>query len=230
LSRICVGGIVGALIARIVAEGYGVSSYTFTLCRLDSLTTGGLLALWVRGPSRIVDARRSALAILLGVPLAAAPLYLLNSGGGAHWAQVVKYTLYAAFFGALLILAVASSDQSAIGRVLNWGPLRTVGKYSYGIYVYQAFVIHVSVSMLTTDRLAVLGISEAGAVWTRVMTILLGSYLAAWLSWHLMEKHFIRLKKHFGGADRSAAGPIPSRPTPGPVRGPARGSVRAASV
>lgn len=230
LFRICVGCILGALIARIVAEAYGVSSSTFTLCRLDSLTTGGLLALLVRGPLKIADARRYALAVLLGLPLAAAPLYLLNSGNGAHWVQVVKFTLYAALFGALLVLAVTSPIQSTIGRIFNAATLRAVGKYSYGIYVYQAFVIHASVSTLTTDRLKALGISDAGAVWARVTTILLVSYLAAWISWHAMEKHFIRLKKYFGAAGHRASGESsPTRHRPGPRRGRARVSIRAAS-
>jgi len=230
LFKICVGGILGALIARIVAEAVGASSSTFTLCRVDSLTTGGLLALLLRGPLKLVDARRYALAVCLALPLAAAPLYLLNSGHGSHWVQVVKFTLHAALFGALLVLAVTSSVDTTIGRIFNSATLRMVGKYSYGIYVYQAFVIHTSVSMLTTDRLRLLGITDAGAVWVRVTTILLVSYLAAWISWHAMEKHFIRLKRYFGTVDRRASGePSPSRLRPGPRRGRARVSIRAAS-
>ena len=45
LLRICVGCVAGAVVSRLVVESLGFSSFTFTLCRMDSLTLGAFLAL-----------------------------------------------------------------------------------------------------------------------------------------------------------------------------------------
>ena len=209
----CLGCIAGALVARVVAEIVGFSSFSFTPCRMDSLAVGALLALVVCGPGPVDARRKVAIGSLAATAIVMAPLYVLKTGEGDHWVQVVKFTPIAVFHGALLMVAVASPAGSPIGRLLGSAPLRSVGRLSYGIYVYQAFAIHLATTQLATGRLGPLGIGPVGALWLRVSSTLALTYAVSWISWTLYEKPFLRLKSFFEERPGRA-------PTPGQESGP----------
>ena len=197
LSRICVGCIAGAFVSRIIAESLGISSFTFTLCRMDTLTLGALLAMVVRGSWDLAIVRKVAKIIGLVSAFMMTALFLFKSGDGTHWVQVVKYSPTAAFYGSVLILVVTAAKETRAARFLASGPLVNLGRYSYGLYVYQGFVIVWSTTALSNARLLSIGIPNTYAMGFRVATILVLTYGAAWISWHLFEKHFLILKKYF---------------------------------
>jgi peptidoglycan/LPS O-acetylase OafA/YrhL len=197
LMRICLGCIAMAVLARMVAESVGVSSFSFTLCRMDSLTLGAFLALMIRRPEGARGLGKVAMGVILATVVVMAPCYAIKSGGGDAWVQVVKYTVTAAFYGALLILAITVSERSRLGRVFAFGPLRGVGRLSYGMYIYHSFAIHIAAAALSSARLATLGIAPTAALWLRFGLVIALSIAVSWLSWHLFERPFLVLKKYF---------------------------------
>jgi peptidoglycan/LPS O-acetylase OafA/YrhL len=197
LLRICLGCIVGAAACRALAEWVGLSSFSFTLCRMDSLTLGAWLALAARGPDGVRGWGRRALGVALGTGLVMAPLYVLKTGTGETWVQVVKFTFIAAFHGAVLTLALTAGPASWTGRLFRLAPLRLLGRYSYGMYVYHPFLIALAAQRLADSRLGPLGLGPAAALWLRFSAIVVLSFAAAWLSWTLYEKPFLGLKKYF---------------------------------
>jgi peptidoglycan/LPS O-acetylase OafA/YrhL len=197
LLRICLGCIVGAAVCRALAEWVGLSSFSFTLCRMDSLTLGAWLALAARGPEGIRGWDRRALGVALGTGVVMAPLYVLKTGTGDTWVQVVKFTFIAVFHAAVLTLALTARPASWTSRLFQFAPLRLLGRYSYGMYVYHPFVIALAAQQLADRQLGPIGLGPSAALWLRFSAIVVLSFGAAWLSWTLYEKPFLSLKKYF---------------------------------
>jgi peptidoglycan/LPS O-acetylase OafA/YrhL len=213
LMKVCVGCVVGSVFVRVGLIRLGCSPNSFMPGRLDSLAMGGLLALAARGSGGMAAWREKSWVALAGLALIVAPLYIAKTGSHEDWLQVVKYTMLAALYAALLALAVASPATSGFFR-RDW--LRFFGKYSYGLYVFHPLWIDGFQSKWAKGLLA--GLGEGGAVAMRAVAITGLSIGSAWLSWHLYEKQFLKLKKYFVYETR----PIPveaSAPAPIGVRG-----------
>ena len=210
MMRVCVACIVGSIFVRIGLVSLHCSPNTFMPGRLDSLAIGGLLALAARGPGGMTNWRKRAGIAVVGMCVVVSPLYVMKTGSHDAWLQVIKFTLLAFLYGALLALAVTSAPTSLIGRFFNLRPLRYFGKYSYGIYVFQPLFIDAFVRARAADPSG--GMETPTAVAVRAVTIVVMSMLAAWLSWHLFEKHFLKMKRHFEyGKGRPDAVREPSR-------------------
>jgi peptidoglycan/LPS O-acetylase OafA/YrhL len=229
LMRVCLGCIAGAAVCRVLAEWVGISSFSFTLCRMDSLTLGAWLALAARGPEGLRGWRTMAMGTALATALVMTPLYILKTGTGDAWVQVVKFTTIAVFHGALLALAITAPPRTWTGRLFRCAPLCGLGRYSYGMYVYHPFVIAWLARALASNRLGPLGFSPAAGLGLRFGAIFSLSFGAAWLSWHLYEKPLLGLKAYFAYEGDAGARPGPSAHGASWSGGSARG-VAVASV
>jgi glycosyltransferase involved in cell wall biosynthesis len=116
-----------------------------------------------------------------------------------HWTMMTYgASVLALLFGAMLVLVLVAPGEGRASRVLRSPTLRFFGKYSYGLYVF-----HYLLSPLFRQYVSVQVLSERvfGHYWpSRVASIALSlaaSIVAAWLSWHLVEKHFLKLKRYF---------------------------------
>ncbi|HYW14306.1 MAG TPA: acyltransferase [Longimicrobium sp.] len=197
----CAGCVAGALVYR-VASVLTVDDlrtvYFLTPGRVDGLGLGGAIALMARGPGGSPRMRRMApavLAVSLAV-LAGAALHPSGFNPGGAYMVTVGYTALAFFFGAVLVLAV-DGQPPLLARLLSGSVLRFFGRYSYGLYV-------VHVPLIALGRLA--GVSPDGFAGTRwelagllgyVALMSVATVLAALASWHLYEKHFLKLKARF---------------------------------
>ena len=124
----------------------------------------------------------------------AVPLYVLTSGKALFAVQIVKYSLIAGLYTALLMIAVAASPGSWTKRVLTPSWLRAWGKYSYGIYVLHPYVM--TMVGIGATRIGWEAASASG-LFGRILAVVLVVYGAAWLSFHSFEKRFLNLKRHF---------------------------------
>jgi peptidoglycan/LPS O-acetylase OafA/YrhL len=117
-------------------------------------------------------------------------------------------------FGGYLAIYLATHPRLPIVRATRFGDL------SYGLYIYgwpvQAMVIHAM---------------GGKAAWWQLFSIALPlATLTAWLSWHLVEKHFLRLKPRrtrtrlLAAAERSAMAP------PWPLRFPSAAISRSSTA
>ncbi|MEX2287051.1 MAG: acyltransferase [Planctomycetaceae bacterium] len=189
-------GIALSVITRSVwiqAGGSTVAAETYTFFRLDGLALGGFLALAARGPSGIQAL--VSWALIGGAACAAAMLCILQLQSGRLFG--LTYAITAGFFGALLVLAVASKTSTWWGRIWSSSVLRFFGKYSYAMYVFQLPLITIMAPILTSEEIcARLGSVFAGRLAYIVLTTIVTTG-AAVFSWHLYEKHFLALKTRF---------------------------------
>jgi peptidoglycan/LPS O-acetylase OafA/YrhL len=87
----------------------------------------------------------------------------------------------AALFGAVLLLGLLDHQDRLLHRCFAWGPLRYVGRISYGLYIYND-----AASRLLHHNLP-------DSPWWQITPLLLAASLtAAALSYHLIEARFLR--------------------------------------
>lgn len=159
--------------------------------RMDSLIVGGMLALVLRGPNADRWQRGCRPAFLVGS--AATLAIFVFSPGDSVWLLTVGLTFIAIACAGLIGMTLRHGSPAF--RLFHRKPLRILGKYSYGFYVYHAlyewawimflvFLMNHLHSMLLAGVLA-LGINFA-------VTFLVSKY-----SYDLFEVKFLRLKRHF---------------------------------
>jgi peptidoglycan/LPS O-acetylase OafA/YrhL len=174
--------------------------YTATTSRLDAIALGGAGACLVRIPaarawlvSRLTAVNLAALALfVVGVPVTRA------YDTDAIPCQIFGYTLLALCCAILVTTAAADGEQAKptrLARILCWAPLRSCGKYSYAIYIFNQLINKLwgEPWMATTFGSS----PPALAVYSYSLTIGLVSFFAAYLSYQLLEKHFLALKYLF---------------------------------
>jgi peptidoglycan/LPS O-acetylase OafA/YrhL len=203
LTRLCLGMIVFAPVLRLVLVVAGVAPvaiYVLTPTRMDTLAVGATIALHARSGVRLanwrVPARRATLvALVLLVVVGWA------SGGLSHLlpaVQVVGYSAAAAFSGSLLVLALAPPSSSRAARILSHPLLRTFGRYSYALYLVQIIVRDVLVKFVFIDgrRPMIFG-SVLPLEIAFTLTGIALSFAIAWLSWRIIERPLLELKRFF---------------------------------
>jgi peptidoglycan/LPS O-acetylase OafA/YrhL len=198
LMRVCLVGLAAAAALRIGFESQGIPSFQLTFCRIDGLLLGAMIALAARSPVGQKDWSRPALLVAVIAGLVTLPLCLFLRGSGSVWMAAVKYPVVALFYGAFLVVGITAGPRSWIGSILSSSPLRGLGKYSYGIYVYHPALISTIGYLFARAGIdpAAGGGAAGGLVLTlKIGMILAASFLTAWLSWHLYEKRFLALKR-----------------------------------
>ena len=96
------------------------------------------------------------------------------------------------------LAAVVIHPHAFIGRMLQWRPLCRLGQVSYGVYVLHMLVVFVSAGVLNR-----LGVREIPAALLIVATA--GSWVAAEISYRVLEQPFLRLKRRFAASQGSAS-------------------------
>jgi peptidoglycan/LPS O-acetylase OafA/YrhL len=203
LMQLCVALIILATGLHVWMEINGFSRITIhalTPLRLNALCLGAWLAAWLRQPS-VVDQgqaviRRWAAGLFwtsLLVKITIVTLVQLHPTLNEA-AEAFRTLSWLGFFAALHLGAVALPESSLLSRGLCLRPLRFLGKYSYGIYVFHHFLSwpayqYHSIEWLT-ERLG----HQTVAVLVNAALGIILSVLCAWLSFHFFEKHFLRWK------------------------------------
>ncbi len=109
----------------------------------------------------------------------------------------VQFSVNAGVFGALLVLAVVADPAGWAGRFWNARTLRFFGKYSYGLYVFHEPLRPLYERCFPVEVLSArLGSTFLGSL-AYIVAATAASVAVAVLSWHLYEKHFLKLKRFF---------------------------------
>jgi len=174
--------------------------YRTTLCRIDTLAFGALCALLVREPHRLQAALRvrpimlSAAGIGLAVSIAA--------GGTLSYRppmNVIGFTSLAILFAYFILWAQAGG--AGLHAVLRYGPLRSVGKYSYAMYIFHVPIVAMvrrPFGLGRTHSPAAFGALLAMEIATAIAV----SYAGGFISWRLFENPFLQLKSRFEYGER----------------------------
>jgi peptidoglycan/LPS O-acetylase OafA/YrhL len=199
LACVALVGIAFALRFGIHRTTYNATAaYVLTPARVDALAMGALVAIAAREPGWWPRIRRSAPWVLAASAAAVAAVWVEQGGifGGDPVVQVWAFGPLAAGFAAVLVLAVDAAPGSVLSRALVRPGLAGAGKYSYGLYVlhYPIFLALEAAGITSLAMAAALGSRIAGMA---AFAALAGAatLAAALLSWHVIEKPFLGLKR-----------------------------------
>ena len=169
--------------------------YLFTLCRIDTIAAGCLLAVIVRRPS--IEALQARLPRWLGATALACGLVAIVTelDRTTAFGRTVGYSVVALGFAALVLLVFIRRGSRAT-VALRWAPLRYLGKLCFGLYL-----LHRPADTLVSAIAMKLGIVDS-ALWLVPVKIATAVGIAT-MSWRLLETPFLRLKRHFTPARSS---------------------------
>jgi peptidoglycan/LPS O-acetylase OafA/YrhL len=197
LIRICLTISLAALLTRLILTSQGTNwfaLYVMTPTRCDPLAAGSLLALLIRLPNGIPRARRLSRSI---GPAAFLLLILIGPGFNPFnhpWLADFLYSLLAILFASLLFWSIDPASLRGIpNRFYELPLLQTLGRYSYCIYLTHLPLMHLTEFLLgyhppTTHWLPSLSLV---ALCTTI------TFAFSFASFHLYEKQFLKLKRHF---------------------------------
>ena len=190
----------GAIICIVMAELFrfaliqrgadGTVVFVMLPTRMDSLAAGAFLACAYRDPvlwPRVLQARKY-LAAGAALCLVALLLFFHTIDKLAPLDQLVAFPAFVAL-GAVVVASAASGCAWLSGPVL-----RFIGKISYGMYVW-----HLVVMRLILTQVSVPDTTAAPAWWLfyaiMVFGTVCGTVLFALVSWHIIERPFLALKR-----------------------------------
>ncbi|TDY25999.1 peptidoglycan/LPS O-acetylase OafA/YrhL [Paraburkholderia sp. BL6665CI2N2] len=181
-----------AISFRVACHFAGISDngiYTFTLCRIDSIAVGCLLALV---PSHL-RFRQSAAAGVLGAAMFMAIWIALACSNVPFktlaWLQTFGYTLLAVSVALMIYRVIHSSPRSPIVRALEFKPLASIGRASYSLYIWHV-PFYPAIALLAQRNFADIRLAYLVAVAAGVVvTAALGG-----LSYLLVESRFTRAR------------------------------------
>jgi peptidoglycan/LPS O-acetylase OafA/YrhL len=202
LWKVTLALVVIAFASRVILSlaGAGEASlYMFTICRMDALGLGGAVAVVLRIPEYRERARRWR----RGITIAASALFVLGLFATRGYPrttyrdQTFGYTILAVTFAVLVLQVVLDHERGRgwIGAVFKNAALRSLGKYSYAIYLFHQ-PLNQMVGAPWLHQLLPQGIGLAtGCLYMASVTA--ASYALALVSYHGYEKHFLALKRYF---------------------------------
>ncbi|HSY35709.1 MAG TPA: acyltransferase [Acidobacteriaceae bacterium] len=197
---ICSAGAVVVRVGMVIAGVGPVAIHETTICRADSLLLGGVLALLYRSPDWETVKRWAPWGFVAAMAIFASVNTIVNTNfidapqQGMVWSEGMSYTLLS--IGYACLIAWSLKAGSACSWIFQRGWLRFLGKYSYGLYVLHVLVLSAIALPL---RAALLGVThnKAVAVVGAGLMCFGISVVAAYASYHLYEKHFLKLKHRF---------------------------------
>jgi peptidoglycan/LPS O-acetylase OafA/YrhL len=179
LGRMAIAEICISPALRYYLSLHHVNLYTNVFCRLDGLMAGALLALLVRSDNFVAGKwlNRAWIALVVGAPLA-----FLTAHYGLGW---IVYSFTALASVSFVYVAMFSS-RKWLQVVMTNRFLIYTGTISYGLYLLHKIPSGM-VETLHLDR----------HPFVPLPFIFVMSFVLATLSWNLLEKPFLNLKRFF---------------------------------
>ena len=177
--------------------------YTMLPTQWDGFLMGGLLALWLRGkPSPHIQARSGIIAagavLFYGGLLALVHLRpeLIRGQNAFDFRSGFQATIgmpLCNLASVLVILAILRQGTWAY-RICNLAPMRSLGRVSYGLYIYHMpmWVLCAPVVDRLRSRFTQGDNSVGHAMAATCLTV-----VVSYASYYLFEKHFLLLKNRF---------------------------------
>jgi len=192
LKKICVVGIVAALLLRLVmlhAHVYTLWIYQSLPSRMDALLMGALLALIPRPSLRTAKMAGFAGLLVFGATVAAGHSAFFQS----RPIQGLGYSALGVLAASILTMNLYPATIAS--RIFSWKILRFYGRYSYGLYLWHYFFLqqYGALKLWVSHRVGSPRLADA----ISFLLMFLGSTLIAVASYWWIEQPFLRLKHRF---------------------------------
>ena len=183
LKRVLCGIVVLAILVRALLTVLGYPVYYFTLCRIETLALGALLAVYAREGDSLPRLGRWLRRRVWWFLLAVIPLYAAFSGAQNPVVQVVKFSLFAILCATLMTIVLTTSREKAVAKLFGSAVATAIAKGSYAMYVF-----HPAIFDFLRERLPGLPLAAG------MPLAFAATFGASWLSWHLWENPFLKLR------------------------------------
>lgn len=185
----------GSVLLRNLFVSMGLNystSYVFTFARMDGLCLGAAVAIMIRETSTKKVLSHLAPKTIIISALGIVTTISLSRSLSLKDDYFIRFGYFAVnlFFSSLLVYALSSVP--IIRKSLESSLLKWLGKYSYSIYVYHWFMY-----LFVAEKLNKLFAFLPHPLLTGLCSSLLSVALimaTSVASWHLIEKHFLKLK------------------------------------
>jgi peptidoglycan/LPS O-acetylase OafA/YrhL len=211
LAKMCLAVFLAAWIARlgwVATHERLLGAYVLTPMRMDSLAAGAYVAVLARSEAGSRLLRRWYRWVGLAALAVAVPV-LVQHGDDLQNSLVIRFGYASAAIAFACIIVWLLIDERA-RRPLEWGPLRAIGRISYGGYLYHLPLIGICVGLRA--RLIAFG---AGGSWQLAIAhvawvggIIAFTLAVAAVSYRLIEKPFLDLKDRFSARAPGIPRPI----------------------
>ena len=203
IKNVMVIGIILGTVSSVLLPlipGKEILTPALTICCLQSFCFGGLLAYWVVKGDSSLNKNYSLLKKMTIISL------IMYIGIKLFYSDFVFFDrLFESIITTWLLASILLNKTSKFNFILSNNILISIGKVSYGVYIFHNF-IPVSVNAIlhllnkkavgNTEQLFVLDFLQNNLIIFNVLclTILLG---IAYFSFYFIETPFLRLKKYF---------------------------------
>ncbi|HEY9777705.1 MAG TPA: acyltransferase [Planktothrix sp.] len=198
LLNICFAACVVICLARILFYAHGGNPFAISVLtpfRIDTIFAGSIVAcLW---HLRTDGSKLHELAKRILVPSSIAFSGLLYATDFAPAAPILAtygYSIIACTFASLLLLLLSGDRNYWLNRLLSRRELAVLGKYSYAIYIFHFPVVYMFAEKFENSGLLK---NDADVVILGMLAPIIVTVGLAILSWHLLEKPFLKLKPRF---------------------------------
>jgi peptidoglycan/LPS O-acetylase OafA/YrhL len=189
--------IAGAVLVRVIFLTAGSDVFTFTLCRMDALAFGSLLAIVFTSDIHWQTVVRWTRRLVLPVAGVAFASFFILSGTGNTILQAFKYTLFALLCAFVIMLALSPGGGNPAPRVFSLGWLRSMGKTSYAMYVFHPFIYGQVINRFYQASWSpVRGMFRTSLLVEFTLAVGL-TILVSWISWIAFEQPLLKLKNRF---------------------------------
>jgi peptidoglycan/LPS O-acetylase OafA/YrhL len=187
-----------------------------TFTHLDGLAVGSALAICARSPSALQRVQR-ALPYVAALGVIGVAAVRLRDGDAFYWSlgmATFGYSFAALAFGALLVWVLMGRRTFGATAFFASPFMRLAGKYSYALYLIHvpvAGIVFPAVRQVLSPWNGVLGYD--GIFMAAFAVAFVVSWGVAILSWHLLEKRILALKRFFNyeSAAQPAEAPAAAR-------------------
>ncbi len=201
---LCLIGLMTSPVLRWIVFSHGVTVGAinfYSATHADALLCGALLATVSHAKSGLLQYRRFATFFFVFSGIVVAGIYGLSILRLLPEALNVSlnFSFVAVFFAALLVMVVTAENSAWYIQVFDSSLLCWLGKYSYGIYVFNGPVYRFLAQHFGGEEYIMpiyMGSQIPFVVYFGILTAFLSCALA-YLSYHVMEKHFLKLKRFF---------------------------------
>ncbi len=206
LARVLVGFIALAPVVRLLGlvlfPQLDRFQYEFTLCRVDTIAVGCLLAIIVRLPAERQPRTRTLVAV---AAIAAAIAVATGLDRTTPFGRTLGYSVVAFGFAALVLLVVRARGH-ANAAALRFAPLRYLGKICFGLYL-----LHRPADTIVGALAVRAGLDPLSGI--LIPLKMAGAVGLASMSWFLLERPFLRLKSRFTSHEHPLAAPAGLAPS-----------------
>lgn len=196
--NICLAGLASCLLLRsfYTITGWPLLFTWTTITKFDGLLFGALLAVGIKlDNNRIMQKYLSEITLLSGIIffcLIFIPREMMSDHTQFWW--VPTETISVIFIGCMLI-HILKKKNILLQKLTNNKLLITFGKYSYGLFIIHNIFLPLFKWLFKPEELSTIMNAPIFAQIIYYIFSIAVSFIFAFASWHLFEKHFIRIYK-----------------------------------